>query len=98
MKNIEELNKVREKGLNKIILRRDNVENLHETHVLVCGGTGCHSSQGDEIRKLLYEKVKEKGLEDKIKIVLTGCFGLCEGSGRGCSLCRRRSAVPSGAG
>lgn len=78
MKNIEELNKVREKGLNKIILRRDNVENLHETHVLVCGGTGCHSSQGDEIRKLLYEKVKEKGLEDKIKIVLTGCFGLCE--------------------
>lgn len=78
MKNIEELNKVREKGLNKIILRRENVGNLHETHVLVCGGTGCHSSQGDEIRKLLDEKVKEKGLEDKIKIVLTGCFGLCE--------------------
>lgn len=49
----------------------------HMTHVLVCGGTGCHSSQGDEIRRLLEEKVEEKGL-DNIKVTLTGCFGLCE--------------------
>ncbi len=50
----------------------------HPTHVLVCGGTGCHSSDGDKIRELLAEKVKEKGLDRDIKIVLTGCFGLCE--------------------
>nr|WP_200773755.1 NADH-quinone oxidoreductase subunit NuoF [Tepidimicrobium xylanilyticum] len=46
-------------------------------HVLVCGGTGCHSSQGDEIRQLLEKKAEEIGL-DNIKVSLTGCFGLCE--------------------
>nr|WP_246566497.1 NADH-quinone oxidoreductase subunit NuoF [Tissierella simiarum] len=51
---------------------------MRKHHVLVCGGTGCHSSNGDRIKELIEEKVKEKGLEEEIKVVLTGCFGLCE--------------------
>ncbi|MSS42731.1 NADH-quinone oxidoreductase subunit NuoF [Anaerosalibacter bizertensis] len=78
MKSVEELNKIREKELNKIALRHEKGENLEKIHVLVCGGTGCHSSQGDEIRRLLHEKVVEKKLENKVEVVLTGCFGLCE--------------------
>lgn len=53
-------------------------EGLRKHHVLVCGGTGCHSSRAEEIEELIYERVKEKGLEGEIKVIFTGCFGLCE--------------------
>lgn len=84
--NIAELNNIKEKTLKEIELRKSeqkdislDVKNMeeHMTHVLVCGGTGCHSSNGDKIRQLLDEKVKEIGLSDHIKVSLTGCFGLC---------------------
>lgn len=86
MITINDLNRIKEETLEKIELRRSKQSTMsfekkdmksHMTHVLVCGGTGCHSSQGDEIRRLLEEKVEEKGL-DNIKVTLTGCFGLCE--------------------
>ncbi len=47
------------------------------SHVLICGGTGCTSSGSKAIREKLAEELKLKGLEDEIKIVQTGCFGLC---------------------
>ena len=46
-------------------------------HVLICGGTGCTSSNSPAIAKALEAELKVKGLEDEIKIVHTGCFGLC---------------------
>ena len=47
------------------------------SHVLICGGTGCTSSGSAALREKLAEELKLKGLEDEIKIVQTGCFGLC---------------------
>ena len=47
------------------------------SHVLICGGTGCTSSGSTTLRDRLAEELKAKGLEDEIKIVMTGCFGLC---------------------
>ncbi|MBQ4592213.1 MAG: NADH-quinone oxidoreductase subunit NuoF [Clostridia bacterium] len=47
------------------------------SHVLVCGGTGCTSSGSQAILAKLAEELKAKGLEDEIKLVQTGCFGLC---------------------
>ena len=47
------------------------------SHVLICGGTGCTSSGSTTLRDKLAEELKAKGLEDEIKIVMTGCFGLC---------------------
>ena len=47
------------------------------SHVLVCGGTGCTSSGSRVIREKLAEELKAKGLEEEVKIVQTGCFGLC---------------------
>lgn len=52
--------------------------NIYRAHVLVCGGTGCQSSNSMEIKKVLEDKIKEKGLENEVKVVMTGCFGLCE--------------------
>ncbi len=47
------------------------------SHVLVCGGTGCTASGSAAIRERLQEELKTHGLEDEVKIVQTGCFGLC---------------------
>ena len=47
------------------------------SHVLICGGTGCTSSGSVALRDKLADELKAKGLEDEIKIVMTGCFGLC---------------------
>ena len=50
---------------------------MYRSHVLVCGGTGCTSSHSSEIIDALNANLKEKGLEEEIKVVKTGCFGLC---------------------
>ena len=47
------------------------------THVLICGGTGCTSSGSVKIREALTAEVAAKGLADEVKVVGTGCFGLC---------------------
>ena len=47
-------------------------------YILVCGGTGCESSNADLIYKNLLEEAKNFGVEDKVQIVKTGCFGFCE--------------------
>jgi NADH:ubiquinone oxidoreductase subunit F (NADH-binding)/(2Fe-2S) ferredoxin/NAD-dependent dihydropyrimidine dehydrogenase PreA subunit len=44
---------------------------------MVCGGTGCHSSKSDKIMNRFKDEIKEKGLENEVKVVMTGCFGLC---------------------
>lgn len=47
------------------------------SHVLICGGTGCTSSGSKVLMSTFEEELKKQGLEDEIKIVQTGCFGLC---------------------
>ena len=50
---------------------------MYRAHVLICGGTGCTSSGSPAIQKALEEQLKLNDLENEIKIVQTGCFGLC---------------------
>ncbi len=47
-------------------------------HILVCGGTGCMSSQSDKIVDSFHRCLKEQGLEEEVKVLTTGCFGFCE--------------------
>ncbi|MGM9609802.1 MAG: NADH-quinone oxidoreductase subunit NuoF, partial [Eubacteriales bacterium] len=49
----------------------------YRKHVLICGGTGCTSSNSQRIRELLEEELKANGIADQVKVVQTGCFGLC---------------------
>jgi len=46
-------------------------------NILVCGGTGCHSSKSADIIEELRKLIKEEKLEEKVEVVQTGCFGLC---------------------
>ena len=47
------------------------------SHVLICGGTGCTSSGSLALKAALEKELAAKGLNEEIKIVITGCFGLC---------------------
>ncbi len=51
---------------------------LFRSQVMVCGGTGCTSSGSAEIISRLESQIAEKGLDKEVKVVRTGCFGLCE--------------------
>ncbi len=46
-------------------------------HIVVCGGTGCLSSDSEQIIHRLEELIKEKKLEDKVTVNIVGCFGFC---------------------
>ena len=50
---------------------------MYRSHVLVCGGTGCTSSNSGAIIEALEKELADKGLENEIKVIKTGCFGLC---------------------
>ncbi len=48
----------------KLRLQEDNGKTLHDKHVLICGGPGCHSSDAEgNQKKHSKEKIREKGLE-----------------------------------
>ena len=51
---------------------------IYRAHVLVCGGTGCTSSGSATLIERFNEKIKENGLDKEVKVIRTGCFGLCE--------------------
>ncbi len=51
---------------------------LFRSHVLVCGGTGCTSSGSHLILKQFETQLEKHNLEKEVKVVQTGCFGLCE--------------------
>ena len=47
------------------------------SHVLICGGTGCTSSGSVTLQKAFAENIEAFGLAEEVKLVQTGCFGLC---------------------
>jgi len=45
--------------------------------LLVCGGTGCVSSNSEKIIENLESEIKAAGLSQDVSVSLTGCFGFC---------------------
>ncbi|MBR5378933.1 MAG: NAD(P)H-dependent oxidoreductase subunit E, partial [Clostridia bacterium] len=50
---------------------------LFRSTILVCGGTGCTSSGSMKLYARFEELLAANGLDKEIKLVRTGCFGLC---------------------
>ena len=94
IKSLAELRALKEKFQSNIDLREksENPEALIQTkdamadsevgkikmHVLCCGGTGCKSSASDEIVANFNTILEEKGLQEEVMVIKTGCFGFCE--------------------
>ncbi|MEZ4357437.1 MAG: NADH-quinone oxidoreductase subunit NuoF [Eubacteriales bacterium] len=51
---------------------------IYRSHVLICGDTGCTSSGSRGVIEAFQNEVKKQGLENEVKVVVTGCFGLCQ--------------------
>ncbi|OIQ08304.1 NADP-reducing hydrogenase subunit HndC [Moorella thermoacetica] len=49
-----------------------------EHQILVCAGTGCSSGGSHGLREELKKEVTARGLQEKVKIIKTGCFGFCK--------------------
>ncbi len=47
------------------------------SQVLICGGTGCTSSGSKVLMSTFEQEIEKCGLSEEVKIVQTGCFGLC---------------------
>ena len=81
MLTIEELNKIcaDKKGLIAMRHHSGKIPKncTYKRQVLVCGGTGCTSSGSKKVIETLNAEIKNNGLEKEVKVVRTGCFGLC---------------------
>ncbi len=52
-------------------------DTLHKM-ILVCGGTGCHSSESAKIVTEFERLIAEQGIQDGVEVSIAGCFGFCE--------------------
>ncbi|MBN1828690.1 MAG: FAD-dependent oxidoreductase [Deltaproteobacteria bacterium] len=50
---------------------------VFRSHILICGGTGCHASGSIEVKKALIAEIEQRHLAEEIKVVETGCNGFC---------------------
>lgn len=83
IKSLEELSILRDKFKNSVINRNsDTTENINidefKKELLICGGTGCQASGGVDVLEILKDEIHKRGLENKVNVIKTGCFGFCE--------------------
>lgn len=81
MERIKDLNCLLEKQneLEDLMeIRKANIDNTEFRELLICGGTGCVSSQSLKLLDNLKAEIEKHGLQDKVKASITGCFGFCE--------------------
>ncbi|MDR0596671.1 MAG: NADH-quinone oxidoreductase subunit NuoF [Clostridiales Family XIII bacterium] len=50
---------------------------MYRSNVLVCGGTGCTASGSPAVIEAFNEAIAAHGLEKEVRVITTGCFGLC---------------------
>jgi NADP-reducing hydrogenase subunit HndC len=67
---IDGLKKIREE-------HQDQIRFEGGTHLLICGGTGCHATGSLPVKDALVSELAAKGLSEKIRVVETGCNGFC---------------------
>ena len=81
IKSIADIDKIRRSKHADISIRLDKDARPTETggrmHIMVCGGTGCTSSNSMKIIAGLEERIRINRMQDDVKVVKTGCFGLC---------------------
>jgi len=70
VKSIEVLKQMQDR------IRAESAEK--EKVVIVCGGTGCLSYGSAELAEAIGKKIKEKKLNVKVALKLSGCHGFCE--------------------
>ncbi|WP_222850423.1 NADH-quinone oxidoreductase subunit NuoF [Paenibacillus tengchongensis] len=81
MKLLTDLDAIRTLAKGRLDNRRitgQTPESIQYRSVMVCGGTGCTSSDSNAIVDALNREIESLGIQNKAEVVRTGCFGLCE--------------------
>jgi len=78
IKSLNDLNQFRKQYSDMLALREHRNARGTRMNIMVCGGTGCLSSDSDKVIKNLELILKARGYADEVKIIRTGCFGFCE--------------------
>ncbi len=81
MITFDQLTQIKKDTMPLIALRGDafkGQDHVYEKQIMVCRGTGCTSSHSDKLQHRLEELIEENGLQDKVNVSRTGCFGLCQ--------------------
>jgi NADH-quinone oxidoreductase subunit F len=52
-------------------------ETFYRANVLVCGGTGCTSSESLDVISAMRKEISRRRLENEVRVVQTGCRGFC---------------------
>ncbi|MBO7514025.1 MAG: (2Fe-2S) ferredoxin domain-containing protein, partial [Lachnospiraceae bacterium] len=73
--SIEELDRISEECKKSIEGKLSGAD--HKRHIVLCGGTGCLSSNSKEIAAKFVELLAKKGMNEKATVNLAGCFGFC---------------------
>lgn len=76
--NVQQLNEMRSAAKERFRIREGEAPSEgYAFHVLVCGGTGCVSSGCKAVKDTILEEIKNRGLEEKVRVIVTGCMGPC---------------------
>jgi len=78
IKSLDDLNQIKMQYSDLLALREHRSASGPRMNILVCGGTGCVSSDSNKLIKNLELILKARGYADAVKVVRTGCFGFCE--------------------
>lgn len=76
MKSLNELNEIKQ-NLKEQMESREVINDYILKQVLICAGTGCSSSNSEKIISAFQKEILKNNIEKSVKIVKTGCFGLC---------------------
>ena len=81
IKNAKELTTLRDHARQSMEIRLDRLVDpspeKHKIDILVCGVAGCASSGSLKVADAIEEQIKANGLGEEVKVIKTGCFGLC---------------------
>lgn len=79
--NAKELTQLRDHARQSMEIRLDRLVDpspeKHKIDILVCGVAGCASSGSLKVADEIEEQIKKRGLGQEVKVIKTGCFGLC---------------------
>ena len=51
---------------------------MYEKHLMICGATGCLSSNSGKVKEALEAELARRGIKEKYRLVMAGCVGFCE--------------------
>ncbi len=78
LNSVRDLMSLRDKAISDLGTRAEGASQpAYRNDIVVCGGTGCHSANSQRVLEALRTQITERGLEKDIRIISTGCRGLC---------------------